>query len=611
MWNAFLERRKRVDMMSAALMMAVGGDKTMMRSATSGRVESGEMNFAQSFGERAGLAVDVQTMNGAGEASSEMRGGKSSGLWNNSDAPPLTPTGAKANAVVDQRVTDANETKSKAGAIANSAGKSVVGGMDLAAPGDASGRGLAKTTPVQLPADRGELQQKNIVANVVAQASVSQTKATGTAAVPAVVSNDVLAAESTSVDSVQREGTALADHSSLQRDEVEPTVQNETELAGKTLDVASPKKDVKTQVSTVGAKAVSKATETTGSAKTGGDASIVTGMQGAIPLQTQVAAPSDGQPNTVGITAVKVLGVLGATAGERPAGVATAGADNTGRKAMVGAAKEEVETTEQDVNPAAGATVATGFGAEIDKAAAVTSAAGKDAGANGLSAVGATAALVHTATGSEAVASGVVAGMTSGHAPVEISGTKVQAGEAGAHAVTPQAGLVEQDGSGVAAAETGMSHRTLLATPMALEVGVTNGTQGWLKIRAEMTDGGVVNASLSSATSAGQEMLHRELPALTAYLQEERVAVNTVVVPANATAGTDSRFAGGMNGDGSEQAQQSSGQRGGDERQGSIHGSADRADEGSTFLDLNGVGEDGLYSAGMYAGGGSWLNVRA
>jgi hypothetical protein len=162
------------------------------------------------------------------------------------------------------------------------------------------------------------------------------------------------------------------------------------------------------------------------------------------------------------------------------------------------------------------------------------------------------------------------------------------------------------------ATEMGMSHRTLLATPTALEVGVSNGTQGWLKIRAEMTDGGVVNASLSSASSAGQEMLHRELPALTAYLQEERVGVNTVVVPATAAAGTDSRFSGGMDREGGGQSQQGSSSQGGtDDGQRLIRGSADRTDEIPMYMALNGVGEDGLLSPGAYAGGGSWLNVRA
>jgi hypothetical protein len=154
----------------------------------------------------------------------------------------------------------------------------------------------------------------------------------------------------------------------------------------------------------------------------------------------------------------------------------------------------------------------------------------------------------------------------------------------------------------------GMSHHTLLATPTALEIGVTNGTQGWLKIRAEMTDGGGVNASLSSTSSAGQEMLHRELPILTAYLQEERVAVNGVVV--HAAMGTEPRFAGSMDGQGQRHAEQSHSQTGRDGRQESTQAS-NVARSVLTHADLNDVGENELLSIGTYTSGGSWLNVRA
>jgi hypothetical protein len=617
MWNAFLERRKRVDMMSTALVMAVGGEQTKMGSATSGRVKSGEMTFAQTFGERAGLSTDAQTMNSTGDASTGMRAGKSSGLVKNSDAALVESSGAKTNGSLDQRIIEGNEIGSVGGTVAKGAGNSVLVEASLAALSNAPGGGEAKTTPGLVPADHGELQP-NIAAKVVAQTGVSQTKTTE--ATPAIgqklsggnveeaveassnASEGLSSGASTKVDSLPGESTALADRSLLSRNEVQSPVQNENVLAAKTLDVASAKKGTKIQESAVGAKAASKTTGTTESARIVGDASIVAGVQGAIPLPTQVVAQSEVQPNAVGVSATNVSDVVGAIPEKFVSGVGTTGADSTGRKAMARAGKDEVETAGQDANPAAGAIVATGFGTEIDKAAVVTSVAGKDAGA---------AALVHFATGNEAVVSGVVPGMVSGHSSAEVSGTKAQAGETGAHAVTVQAGLGEQDGSGSAATEIGMSHRTLLATPTALEVGVSNGTQGWLKIRAEMTDGGVVNASLSAASSASQEMLHRELPALTAYLQEERVSVNTVVVPANAAAGTDSRFAGSMDGNGSGQARQSSGQGGGDERQGSIPGTADRSDEIPTYTGLNGVGEDGVLSAGTYAGGGGWLNVRA
>jgi hypothetical protein len=627
MWNAFLQRRKRVDMMSTALVMAVGIEQTKMGSATSGRVESGEMTFAQSFGERAGLSTDVQTMNSTGDAPNGMHGGKSSGLVKNSDAPSDASSGAKPNGSVDHRTIGGNETKNVAVTVANGAGKSVVAETSLLPLANASDGGQSKTTPGQQPpADRGVLQQDTAV-KVVAQTGMSQTKTTeaaaaiGNEALPAGNVEEAVEASSnasgglplgasTKVDSVPGESTALPDRSLLSRDEVQSSVQNGNALAGKTLEVASAKKGAKVQESAVGAKAASKTTEMSESAKTVGDASIVAAVPGAIPLPTQVVAQSAVQPNAIGVSAANVSGVVGTIQGKFVSEGATASADSTSRKATARAGKDEVETTRQGANPAAGVAASPGFGAEIDKAAAVRSAAGKDADSKGLSAVGA-GALVHSETGNEAVVSGVVPGMASGHTLAEVSGTKTQAAEGGAHAATVQAGLGEQDGSGSVATEVGMSHRTLLATPRALEVGVSNGTQGWLKIRAEMTDGGVVNASLSSASSAGQEMLHRELPALTAYLQEERVSVNTVVAPANAAAGTDSRFAGSMDGNGSGQARQSSHQGGGDERQGSIRGTADHADQVPMYVGLNGVGEDGVLSAGTYAGGGSWLNVRA
>jgi hypothetical protein len=66
-------------------------------------------------------------------------------------------------------------------------------------------------------------------------------------------------------------------------------------------------------------------------------------------------------------------------------------------------------------------------------------------------------------------------------------------------------------------------------TPGALEVGVSNGTHGWLKIRAELQDGALI-ASVASGTVAGREMLHRELPAMTAYLRDERLHVSALVL---------------------------------------------------------------------------------
>ena len=155
-------------------------------------------------------------------------------------------------------------------------------------------------------------------------------------------------------------------------------------------------------------------------------------------------------------------------------------------------------------------------------------------------------------------------------------------------------------------------HRTLTATPTTLEVGVANGTHGWLKVRAELTDG-TVNASLSAASSAGQEMLHRELPSLTAYLQSERVGVSSVVLHASTAEPGTGQFAGGMEGDAGRGQMQQSGGQSGDSRQGTeMTAFSDRADETLSFDQMSGVDAAGwLAPAGGTARSGGWLNVRA
>jgi hypothetical protein len=204
---------------------------------------------------------------------------------------------------------------------------------------------------------------------------------------------------------------------------------------------------------------------------------------------------------------------------------------------------------------------------------------------------------------------GMVAGAISAHVVSVGVSAKLQSGESGTSATAAHAGTIEPDGLGAAITPGDGGHRTLMATPTALEVGISNGTQGWLKVRAEMASGGGINASLSATIPAGQEMLHRELPALTAYLQQERVAVNSVVVHASATAGTDSRgFAGGMGSDGGGQAQQRSdeGAAGRQMLNGASGYTDDITHEGASTVDA-----DGLLSPLRYAVGGSWLSVRA
>lgn len=155
-----------------------------------------------------------------------------------------------------------------------------------------------------------------------------------------------------------------------------------------------------------------------------------------------------------------------------------------------------------------------------------------------------------------------------------------------------------------------VSLNTLRSTPTTLEVGVADGSRGWLKIRAEMADGGGVNASLSTASSSGQDILHKELPSLTAYLQSEHIAVNRLVVqPAPAPVSDLRAFAGGMNNDRREQSGQSGGQ-GGESRQNASGTVSSRLEQNR----ISGVSEsrgDELFSSFRYSSGGGWLSVRA
>ncbi len=199
--------------------------------------------------------------------------------------------------------------------------------------------------------------------------------------------------------------------------------------------------------------------------------------------------------------------------------------------------------------------------------------------------------------------------VVSGNTPGELVPTKLIVGDAGGHTTGLPTGSREQDGAGVVAQSMDGTPRMLTATSTSLEVGIQNGTHGWLKVRAEMTDGGVVNASVSAASSAGQEMLHRELPALTAYLQEEKVAVNAVIVHAPSAAGTDARSSSGTDSAGGQTPQRSN--EGEGQQQNFGKATLNGSDETMTYGSLHGVDEDGALPLAAYASGGSWLSVRA
>ena len=222
---------------------------------------------------------------------------------------------------------------------------------------------------------------------------------------------------------------------------------------------------------------------------------------------------------------------------------------------------------------------------------------------------GSTTAIVTAVTNAGLGPETSVLSVAHSHPIAGFASQKTPAGEDGAHGPRLQTGVEERKGLEDTGHWMNTSPRMLMATPTAIEVGVQDGTHGWLKVRAEISDGGTVNASVSAASSAGQEALHRELPALTAYLQDEKIAVAAVVIhaPVQASAAyrnsADAVMGGG-------QAQQGSNEGGGQREQGAGRFMQNRIEHGVRYQGSERDVDDGLLTAVAYAGGGSWLNVR-
>lgn len=177
-------------------------------------------------------------------------------------------------------------------------------------------------------------------------------------------------------------------------------------------------------------------------------------------------------------------------------------------------------------------------------------------------------------------------------------------------------------------------YRTIAATPTALEVGVPDGTQGWLRIRAEVGDQGVVNASLAAGSNAGQEMLHRQLPALNEYLHSEQISVTTSVTDrVFAAAGSSlAGMAAGSNGASSDTSGRSTHQEataenamamtagnqgggtpgnGGQRDPISALGAINSSDSARRYDSRTGVSEPIVAQTPRDGESGQWLNVRA
>jgi hypothetical protein len=151
----------------------------------------------------------------------------------------------------------------------------------------------------------------------------------------------------------------------------------------------------------------------------------------------------------------------------------------------------------------------------------------------------------------------------------------------------------------------------LAAGPAKLDVGVFDGTHGWVQIRTELGAGGAVSATLTGSAAA-HEALKAAVPAMASYLTGEQVSVGKIAVHRAAETST-AMAAGEQRGGGQGQREGGQAARGaGAARAGSVAGEADAAGVEAGVREWVGA----LPTAAMaglgigLAGSGSWLNVR-
>ncbi len=141
-------------------------------------------------------------------------------------------------------------------------------------------------------------------------------------------------------------------------------------------------------------------------------------------------------------------------------------------------------------------------------------------------------ATLDAATRAETTSSAPVAPVRSGDTPGAAAGSAaVVAHVTAAPAAAPKlehADAVTADPVRAESAEV----QTLVATPKVLEIGVASDAHGWLRVRAEVDGAGEISAAVVATSAGAAEGLHRELPAISAYLAGEQVGLSSLVVHA-------------------------------------------------------------------------------
>lgn len=606
-----------MDMLATAVAMSVGAGPATIRSVSSGSVENEGISFARSFDEHVALAVDAEAKTASSQGVVELPDPKSGASLNIADdlvgAAALIKGQTAAVPVVESPAGDGNSVSASnsldvAGIASDDLQSRTTFEKVLAESGSMTNVAAAKNVDAATDASSGLVEIKTTTDSTgVVQNRPSFNKVEDGVDLP-TVQEDFPAEIAMDASSMQKTSAGVPDPLIALRYDEGHAVQNETTGAVKQVQEGSTKKVSRKQETAAKAVTSQKGAGVGGSvtevvAKPAG----ISAVQGVMPVSVSipVAAVPPGEQQKGMDKAPQGSSGTAALTGRQIAAAQPVAVDGKGGK-QVHAAKESADSAGLVVSTAGDTPTVTKSGSEFEKAMTSSSAAGSDGDAK-LQSVAVTTSPTHAVAEVTGAVSGLIAGAVSVHVAGDVTSLKTQSGDVNAHAATAHAGSGEQDGSGAALSSVmDGTHRTLIATPNVLEVGVPNGTQGWLKIRAEMSSGGVVNASLSAASSTGQEMLHRELPSLTAYLQQERVAVNTVVVHPEASGAELRGLAGGAGGGASGQAQQRNGQ-GGDGQQGVAGVTTNEV----AYEEPSAIGTDELLSPLQYAGGGSWLSVRA
>jgi hypothetical protein len=568
-------------MMSAAISMIAGVEQTKVRplsgDLSSGQGDLEDFSFAKSFNERVEVATSSQGKNAADDLAIALPRLKGTTFTKKLEGVAERSSGVKEESITAQEIPVHSELK---GAVADKIiqpqATTVAGSQEKTTEDDAGTREVE--LPAQVKGTAADVSTIPYVTPAPGVADESLGPHVGIAdgdrpLVPLVLSGD---------------SPVIQGDSSV--------VQKGTEAAEKVMAGVSSKKTAKTQESSATQKTVQKTVGKIVDAIAVEPKPVIGVLtESAIPVVGQVAPTVALQDEISKATAAFSDAVSSVT--KPSTGISPIAVDGQVHKEIASGAKASVTDTAMMVIAGSDPVASPKTDMSQEKMPAVAIPRGNDGENKPQTARESGTALLHSV--------GIVpTAVVSGNTP-ELAATKLPVGDAGAHTAGLSAGSREQDGAGVGAQSMDGAPRTLASTPTSLEVGIQNGTHGWLKVRAEMTDGGVVNASVSAASPAGQEMLHRELPALTAYLQEEKVAVNSVIVHA----GTDARSSSGTDGAGGQTPQRSNG--GEEQHQNLKKATVNGSGETTTYRSLHGVDEDGSLPLAAYASGGSWLSVRA